>query len=458
MQLKTKTTVFILLFLPFYSLGQKRVAVLEFKGIKAIQIREAILNALIPKVNIIAQREVIKTAKELGVDLNQREGLKEVATQIGIDAFVLGKIQIKRKRFKITLRIHNGREGKVIKRTTLFLPVRRFSLLETFAKKAIKKILPAINRAKGPPEAEMVFDVIETEPEEEEPVPGLEDTKKEEEEEEEETNCKEGIDCETPWDLYVKRELKFEDFLDIEVGIGILSRNFFLPYEPEDRPSEGDKKYIQSFPEVQITISALPIAIFSDSFINNLGLKLQYARGIAIPQAQHEKNNEKDIYNVGKQSFDGDIFFKWQIRERFPSVKLTLLVGYELFEYSLDQVEGQPNRTPYVRTFRYQSLKGGLETEVNLFRKYISGFVGGAYKYVLDFGPGERYGKRILLPSYEIKGGINGNILYGLYYRLTIEYLCFLLDFRKKDRSEGAGFERGQDQYVRLILSLGYHF
>ena len=98
-------------------MAKPRVFVREFQGPEASEARKAVGKLLQKRFGIVPTRSYEATATELGASKNTKENMVRVATHVGADAIVFGKVTRKGKRkSELQITVREGATGKLLSR------------------------------------------------------------------------------------------------------------------------------------------------------------------------------------------------------------------------------------------------------------------------------------------------------------------------------------------------------
>lgn len=93
--------------------GRKRVVVLDFEGPKAEKFHDEVVKVVKKQATVIPSEKWSSTADDLGADKITDGNVKKVAKKLKLDAVITGKIEKRRDKYIIQLKLRNGKTGAI---------------------------------------------------------------------------------------------------------------------------------------------------------------------------------------------------------------------------------------------------------------------------------------------------------------------------------------------------------
>jgi hypothetical protein len=409
----------------------KRVAVLSFEGAHADQIRAHAVGALSKQsgVEIVPEREVTSSAQRLGVTLTDSEAYQRVAADLGLSAFIEGKVHSAKSNAKATITVRNGANGEVLheetwsRKTRAQLKVIRSNFWDAMGFHINASSAPEKKEEKAP-EPAPVPDAAKAEPEPTQPesVPEAED------EPAAATGGRALIVSLGPRTMW--RSLAYDETVD--VGGRSLST-----YNNE-----------ASSPAVNAALAArfYPGALFADHWAANIGLDATFDYAIGLKSKEGNKERTTTAYDLS-----GGLHYRIPIDVFEP----ILSVGYvrQVFDVQAAASTALPAIT-------YSAARFGVATWIWIVERVA---IDVHFDYLFLLGADDLTGKTYFPDAsgfgFDAGAGLYVTVAGAFGLRLSADFRRYSFELNPPSGfapSGGKIAETATDDYLRSGLSLVY--
>ncbi len=432
--------------------AETKVVVRSFSGPGAGPIRKAVAKQVeaLPGVKVVDEAVVKRAAKRRGVNLSGAVGRKEVASDLGISAWVDGRVKKKAGKLEATITVIDASSGDTVDSASF--KGKKPKQVEGTVKGTFKKRLgSAFNNVSAPEQqysapAEQEEEVPEV-AEVEEPAP------------KETTPVAQARDEETVagWSTKDSEEVKVDGDEDVpederqwsafegRFAMGILNRG--LVYNQPVTQNVGNYS-LPAAPIADVGVRVFPGAFFSDSKgaqIIGLDVHGQFAFGVA------SESSDGTRYTSSYNAYDASLLARYPIKRH----EVHLAVGYGVQNFSMEDKGGVDAPVPDVS---YKGVRAGGGGRVQLSERFGLGLDAA---YLILSSLGELKSKNWFPQASG--GGIQGQLFAdarvykGLSARLFAQYQRNFFDFQSQatdSRIAGGAV----DSYVTAGLGLGYTY
>jgi hypothetical protein len=438
--------------LPSLAVAKKRVVVLPFTGPVAGTARQGVAAALGRKATQVSPAAFASAAQQLGANLETAEGIVSTCSKVRCDAVVKGTVKKNKRRYTLAVTVYNGGTGEALgRRAATVRGPRRIGAAgaaiggQCAALVAQGKFVKAKAKPKPPPKPEPPVvarktddvPIYKPEPEPEE-KPHKRKKRKGDEDEEEEGVTKRAAG-------------RYPGLFNVSFAVGLLMRSCTVSGSDAAKDSlyEGG-----IFPEFTMHADLYPLAFFLKNFARNIGLGLGYTRHMSISTAPQADPNA--TVDTTSQELLLDLRVRWAFWDKPTSPVVRGFFGWGLRDFNL-------GANSVLASMNYRFLYVGLEGTVPLWTQYVALHAGFDVRPLLGVGNDvlRVLGNKTGGLGYAFRGGVSGQVIFGIYYFLDVEYLRFGADFEgvtppqqdPRDRFEATS---SVDRFIRFWGGVGY--
>jgi hypothetical protein len=456
------------------------VAVLSFGSDAAEPAREALMQSLGKRYDVLDGQKLLDACDQLGITMSRGPNLAQAAAHIGAVAVVGGAL----KGGKLVLAVYSGKTGQPL--TTGGVPcggrlskpnlAKALAILQRGLQKAPKRVgrpgqrppTPTPSPAEGAPEGgggNLTFDPNAPSgggrgPEREEnplaPKPPA-------------AGAAAGPSFTGPGEAVVakkpKEDAPAEPRLDGELGLGTWIRDFSM-----NDPKGTSPKYQGTAFTLRLALVARPAGFFTSNFASNIFLRLHYQRALGL-------QSKSTITDASGQSVDKtfgttlhelvfDVGYNWKIFGAWWSPTIDAALGYGFSSFTIDwQDTAEADKS--MPNFGYSFLVPSLGARFPIIPSWFGAHLTFDYRAVL--GTGEIEEEKWYGPTSA--GGIDFIVgVHGTYrgfvasadYTYTRYFFSFTdAEARLKRRTAGESVRvagGALDNYHVLMLNLGYTY
>jgi hypothetical protein len=429
--------------------AETKVVVRSFSGPGAGPIRKAVAKQVgaLKGVKVVDEAQVKRAAKRRGVNLSGAVGRKEVAADLGIAAWVDGRVKKKAGKLEATVTVIDASSGDSVDSASF--KGKKPKQVEAQVKTTFKKKLgSAFNNVSAPeqqyePPAEQEESVPEVQPEPEPESTPVAQARDEESATGFATNDREEWkmdgDPEEPED-----EREWSAF-EARVAMGVLNRG--LEYNEPVTQNVGNYS-LPAAPIADVGVRVYPGAFFSDSKgaqIVGLDIHGQFAFGVA------SESSDGTRYESSYAAYDASLMGRWPIKRH----ELHLAVGYGVQTFSMEDKGGVDAPVPDVD---YRGIRAGGGGRYQIADGYNLG-LDAAYLVLSSLGElkSKNWFPQASGAGLQAQLFADARVYKGLSARLFAAYQRNFFDFNSTtaDLRVAGG---AVDQYITAGLGVGYTY
>jgi hypothetical protein len=432
------------------------LAVLPFKN--GDQAREAIIDQLGGRYEVVPGQELVSASERLGVSMSRGANLAQVAGEVGVVAIIGGGVRGNR----LTLAVYSGKTGEPL--VTGVVPFRG-QLAGPSLRKAMALITRGLKKApKKMPKAHktgqsntMTFTPDGGTPAgegEENPLAKPKPTA--------EVKPAETVAAE------VKPRAPREpgaSWVEGLFGVGFWMRSFAPVDKTESAQPDPEYKSGMAF-ALRLGLRVRPAAFFLDNFASNFWLRLRYQQVVGLTsqtKAAEGATTSTEPLSTSMREIIFDFGYDWKILSRQISPHLDLGLGYGMTDFSIDWKGTEPS----MPDFAYRFLDFNLAARW-YFMPLNWGLLGAHvnFDYRLVFSAGEIQDEKGPWYGPSSTGGLGfgggadlniGNVLLKLDY--LFNYYFYGFSDPPSSRAPNSRAAAGaMDAFNTIMLSAGYSY
>jgi len=412
--------------------------VLRFAGRGGARARSIVIRAISDRVSLQGRAEVGDAARGLGADLDQPEGMRAVAEELGLDFFFTGRVRGRGGRARTLIHIHDALGNEVAFREAPRPQGRaRLRRIGIAAQEALEQALQALAERRAAAAAQTP--VIPEEPEE---PWGDEEEEEEEEEEDEGSSSGAGLPLVRGLVGIQGRRRQAEVRLN-DLGTRRYDSSLYLELalRLESFPLRGSGSAARGlYGEVDFQVSVGLSSQEQDTGGMAVGDEIKTTAWRTLLQLGY-------LYPIGGGCAPGDED-EGEETCRPPAALVGALVGFGLDTFSIDTNMTMPSS-------RYTFLRLGAVGAAYLAGELLR--VRADLGYRLTFGVGDiatSFGADASAGGFDVGVGVDGQHSSGISYLLRFGFARYGLDFAGVAVDQEA--TSGSDSALTLMLMLGY--
>lgn len=336
------TTLFalaVLLAVPFGGWARaetRHVAVFSVTGAGAKKVQTFLESHLEEHHKLVVREAVNDAARELGItrQVTSAPNLRKIARKAQVDALITGYVYRARRQWWLSLRVHDGGTGKVVKAGVVAYP---YFALNKWNKAAIVKIVTqGLEKVEGvphPPRPRLTEPEPEVKPTPPPPPPKTE-------------------------------RPSWLTGLHVGAGVSLLGRR--LSFGNFELNPGSTVLYATNSPIVPLSVFAegYPGAFISrHRVLANIGLGFYFQRAVGVVSYRESDNVE---IPTTVQRAGGYLVFRWNVNQSATSPELKIGLGVDAFEFSFAQDLGE------VASVLYLAFKPELKARFPLGTERVS--------------------------------------------------------------------------------------
>jgi len=417
--------------------NQPSVVVLPFVGPGAAKARLGVLKSLRRKVRLIKARRFLDKGDALGVNVLRVGGMMSTCSSLQVAAVVEGRVRKGRgRRYTVSVTVYNGTNAqKVGRREAMVRSPRRL----LYAGRAIgRKLLVLLRQCSAP----RPVGSTPTAQQEQAPRPAQ---------------------ASAPKSRKRSWRDRVQGLLDLWVAMGFSMRDYKLNGTAPGTDPRTDRIYEGgAYPELTLRLDIYPLALVVKNFARNIGLGIGYTRHLRISTQLQDLQGATQDVDTTSQEFIADLLLRWPILKRPTTPVILLKIGGGLRDFNL-------SHNIVLSSVNYKFLRFGLEGIIPLGTTYAALRLGADVRPMLYVGEEavSAFGSPSGAYAFAVHGGLSGQLPFGLTYGAVFQFLRFSNTFSGRPDAplEGQpGYDalyrrdptRGSDQYLRLMIRLGY--
>jgi hypothetical protein len=431
--------------------AKKRVVVLPFAGPSAGTARQGVAAALGRKATQIPPATFTSAAQKLGADVAAAEGIVTTCSKVRCDAVVKGTVKKNKRRYTVTVTVYNGGTGEVIgsRSATVRGPRKVGAAGSAIGAKCVAfvaqgKFVKAKAKPKPPPPkpeppvvARKTDDVPVFKPEPE--VKHKRKKRKSDDDEEEEGVSK-------------RATVGYPGLFNVSFAMGLSMRSCTVSGSDAAKDTSYDGGI---FPEFTLHADLYPMAFFLKNFARNIGLGIAYTRHLSISTKPTADPNAATV-DTTSQELLFDLRVRWAFWDKPTTPVIRGFFGFGLRDFELGV-------NTVLASMKYRFLYVGLEGNVPLGTPYVALHAGFDVRPLLGVGDEalKVLGNRSGGLGYSFRGGVSGQVIFGIYYFLDVEYLRFGVNFDGVSPPQQDARDRFEptstvDRFIRFWGGVGY--